>query len=177
MLGALALFSFAAAASSAELDALLASERAALLADAASLGPPAALSAAAVRRALRFKDSLAAGRLRTGPTISTIYGTITGVTGGNVTQFLGVPFAQQPVGQLRWKSPLPPQNWGSITATWWGPCCPQTEVNTWGLFTGMAEECLNLDIYAPSKPPPLTQPCKLTSAPLWIRSLATASEL
>jgi para-nitrobenzyl esterase len=83
-----------------------------------------------------------------------VYGDVTGVTGGGVNQFLGVPFAAQPVGPLRWRAPLPPPHWGAINATWFGKTCPQTEANTWAIFTGTDEACLNLNVYAPAAPPP-----------------------
>ncbi len=137
------------------LSALRSSEQAAFRADLSSSGSFAsAAGSAAVRRAERFRSSLQEGRLRAGPTVSTIYGSLTGVTSANVTQFLGVPFAQPPVGDLRWKAPAKPAAWGSRNATWWGNTCPQSEANTWGLFTGNAEDCLNLDIYMPSRTPP-----------------------
>jgi len=113
-----------------------------------------ALNLASVRRARRYNESLSSGRLTVGPVAHTIYGDLVGVVGGNVTQFLGVPFAQAPVGPLRWRSPLPPLNWGNRTAQWFGPTCPQTEANTWAIFTGTSEDCLNLNVYAPSAAPP-----------------------
>jgi hypothetical protein len=142
------------AADAAARAALADAERAAFLADARSAGLPAALSQASVRRGQRYLASLASGRLAIGPTVSTIYGSLTGVTGGNVTQFLGVPFAAPPVGPLRWRAPAKPANWGARNATWFGPTCPQTEANTWAIFTGTDEDCLNLNVYAPSAPPP-----------------------
>jgi para-nitrobenzyl esterase len=134
--------------------ALAEAERAALLADARAGGLPAALAQASVRRGQRYLAGLASGRLSIGPTVSTIYGSLTGVTGGNVTQFLGVPFAAPPVGPLRWRAPAKPANWGARNATWFGPTCPQTEANTWAIFTGTSEDCLNLNVYAPSAPAP-----------------------
>jgi para-nitrobenzyl esterase len=107
-----------------------------------------------VRRAERFRASVASGRLTAGPSVQTIYGSVSGITGGNVTQYLGVPFAAQPVGDARWRAPGKPAPWGAINATWFGPTCPQTEANTWAIFTGTDEGCLNLNIYAPSKAPP-----------------------
>lgn len=57
--------------------------------------------------------------------VETKYGTVVGVNSTNVYQYLGIPFAQQPVGDLRWKSPVEPLPWGTLNATWWGPGCIQ----------------------------------------------------
>lgn len=58
------------------------------------------------------------------------------------------------MGDLRWRAPAKPQPWGARNATWWAPTCPQTEADTWAIFTGTSEDCLNLNIYAPSGAPP-----------------------
>ena len=131
-------------------------ERETFLADLAEAQDfSAALSLSSIRRAERYRESLASGRLTVGPTVHTPYGDLIGVTGGNVSQFLGVPFAAPPVGPLRWRSPQPPQPWATPRpAQWFGPTCPQTEANTWAIFTGTSEDCLNLNVYAPSAPPP-----------------------
>ena len=45
----------------------------------------------------------------------------------HVAAFLGIPYAAQPVGSLRWKAPQPPPTWSGIReATNYGPACPQT---------------------------------------------------
>ena len=90
-------------------------------------------------------------------TVTTSYGKITGLGGDTVNQFLGVPFAQPPIGPLRWRAPLAPKPWAPavINATWFKPTCMQTEWY-WGILTGLSEDCLNADIYVPnnSTPPP-----------------------
>ena len=123
--------------------------------DASTLGLPAAVEAFTVRKGERLREGLASGRLAAGPVAHTTYGDVIGVTSGNVSQWLGVPFAAPPVGPLRWRPPQPPAPWSSPRdATWFGPTCPQTEANTWAIFTGTAEDCLNLNIYAPAAAPP-----------------------
>lgn len=89
-------------------------------------------------------------------TASTKYGTVQGIDDGRVTQFLGVPFAKPPVGDLRLKAPQPPDNWGHIMADEWKPGCMQPK-GIWTLLTGMDEDCLHMNFYLPSgtvAPPP-----------------------
>lgn len=48
------------------------------------------------------------------------------VYGGDGGVFLGIPYAQQPVGELRWKSPLPASSWTAVRdALEPGPACHQ----------------------------------------------------
>ena len=46
--------------------------------------------------------------------INTQYGILEGFEQDGVKKFLGVPFAQAPVGELRWKAPQPVQPWEGI---------------------------------------------------------------
>ena len=84
------------------LDEVLSQERSALEADVLAHNLPTALSNHAIRKAKRFQSNLESGVFTLGPTIHTIYGDITGVQSGNVTQYLGVPFAAPP----HWPSAL-----------------------------------------------------------------------
>ena len=69
-------------------------------------------------------------------------------------QCLGVPFGAPPVGPLRWKAPQPPLPWSGVRdATWFAPSCLQSEWY-WAILSGMSEDCLNANIYIPSKPAP-----------------------
>ena len=43
--------------------------------------------------------------------VQTRYGPVVGDEFNDISQFLGVPYAQPPIGELRWKKPVPPQNW------------------------------------------------------------------
>lgn len=71
--------------------------------------------------------------------------------------FRGVPYAKPPVGLLRWKSPLPPDNWDGVRdAIEFGPSCPQPVSN--GFYAKEfsssspkreSEDCLYLNIWAP----------------------------
>jgi hypothetical protein len=56
-------------------------------------------------------------------------GTVVGVTNSTfgLDSFLGIPYAQPPVGPLRWRVPVPltPNPSRIIQATAWGPACIQ----------------------------------------------------
>ncbi|ANH80137.1 carboxylesterase [Niabella ginsenosidivorans] len=71
-------------------------------------------------------------------------------TGLNI--FLGVPFAQPPTGDLRWKAPQPLHNWtGTRSAKKFGPRPVQTNVFGDMIYRSdsMSEDCLYLNIWAP----------------------------
>lgn len=85
-------------------------------------------------------------------TVTTQFGTIQGVMNGNVYQFLGIPFAKPPVGNLRWKAPQNPDNWSdTLSVTNFPPVCPQKNFDTGGTsytITGN-EDCLYLNVWTP----------------------------
>jgi para-nitrobenzyl esterase len=86
--------------------------------------------------------------------VKTKQGVIEGYTVGDVNVFLGVPFAQPPVDQLRWKAPVPAAQWsGVLETTQIPPACPQ-EVKSGFNLTFQNEDCLYLNVYAPIAPPP-----------------------
>jgi para-nitrobenzyl esterase len=79
-------------------------------------------------------------------------GTVNPATGIRI--FKGVPFAQPPVGDLRWKEPRPPNDWtGMRKADQFGPRCEQRPVFGDMNFrsNGMSEDCLYLNIWTPEK--------------------------
>ena len=68
---------------------------------------------------------------RAGDTVQTANGVVEGgmnpATG--VRMFKGIPFAQPPVGDLRWKEPQPPKDWTGVRkADQFGPRCAQRPV-------------------------------------------------
>jgi para-nitrobenzyl esterase len=58
----------------------------------------------------------------------------------------GIPFAQPPEGNLRWKAPRPPEYWGILHADTFGSICPQYDAS--GNFSG-SEDCLYLNVWRP----------------------------
>jgi len=71
-----------------------------------------------------------------------------------VRVFKGVPFAQPPAGDLRWKPPQPVKNWDGVRqAVKFGPRCMQAPVFGDMNFRsdGMSEDCLYLNVWTPAK--------------------------
>jgi len=82
-------------------------------------------------------------------TIEGMYDTKTGVQ-----KYLGIPFAQPPLGDLRWKAPLPAKNWSGIKETkHFGPRAMQAPVFGDMNFrsNGISEDCLYLNVWTPAK--------------------------
>ena len=78
------------------------------------------------------------------PVVTTDEGAVRGTTAGTVDEFLGIPYAAPPLGNLRWRSPAPPAAWQGVRdATQFGPSCPQSAVNNPFLPPGtISEDCL-----------------------------------
>lgn len=102
---------------------------------------------------------LAVTSLRVDTTVGTVYGLINGTT-PNVAQFLGIPFAEPPVGELRWSPPTVKSPVSRIDATSFSPSCPQYEssipstynIDSRGFLITpgkTSEDCLTLNIWAP----------------------------
>ncbi|MBS1872869.1 MAG: carboxylesterase family protein [Acidobacteria bacterium] len=71
-----------------------------------------------------------------------------------IRMFKGVPFAQPPVGDLRWKAPQPPEKWTGVRAAdKFGPRCMQQALFGDMNFrsNGMSEDCLYLNVWTPAK--------------------------
>jgi para-nitrobenzyl esterase len=81
-------------------------------------------------------------------------GAVRGTMAGGVRVFRGIPFAQPPVGPLRWKPPLPLARWKGVRdATEFGPACHQPPPRLSGIYVGkpmpLSEDCLTLNIWTP----------------------------
>jgi para-nitrobenzyl esterase len=74
---------------------------------------------------------------------------------GGVRSFKGIPFAQPPVGDLRWREPQPVKDWvGVRNADEFGPRCMQRTgpmADYWFRSNGMGEDCLYLNVWTPAK--------------------------
>ncbi|KAJ7163925.1 alpha/beta-hydrolase [Mycena crocata] len=81
--------------------------------------------------------------------VSLNIGTVRGVsTTTGLEKWLGIPFAEPPVGSLRFKAPVPAKAFKGIrNASTFGNACPQ--VQTTSLGAEVAEDCLFLNVWRP----------------------------
>ena len=89
-----------------------------------------------------------------GPRVTTANGVLEGTDCSGVKVFKGVPFAQPPVGQLRWRAPKPVENWSGVrSAKDFGPNPMQQNIFGDMMFgtSQMSEDCLYLNIWTPSQ--------------------------
>lgn len=89
------------------------------------------------------------------PTVEVGQGRLAGVYSNGLSVFKGVPYAQPPVGDLRWKAPAPPEKWqGTRDAESFGPSCMQSDLPEDSIYRDppeeMSEDCLSLNVWAPS---------------------------
>lgn len=75
------------------------------------------------------------------------------VTNG-ISTYFGIPFAKPPIGELRWKAPVPADNWSGIKSTKkFGPRPVQGLVfgDMNSMSDGVSEDCLYLNVWTPAK--------------------------
>lgn len=87
------------------------------------------------------------------PTVRTQTGEVQGIAERGVFAFKGIPYANPPVGSLRWKEPQPAANWQGVrSADKFGNACIQTpglsEANG-GSPGALSEDCLYLNVWTP----------------------------
>lgn len=102
--------------------------------------------------------SLPLGALQAADRVKTANGSLegTGPQASGVREFKGIPFAEPPVGDLRWAPPQPAKNWGGVRqANQFGPRCMQQALfGDMGFRSnGMSEDCLYLNVWTPAKAP------------------------
>ena len=89
------------------------------------------------------------------PRVKTDKGVVQGIDDSGVYIFKGIPFAQPPVGNLRWKPPQPAKSWnGVLKATHFGNGCMQRPIfsDMKFRFPKKSEDCLYLNVWSPVKP-------------------------
>jgi para-nitrobenzyl esterase len=89
-----------------------------------------------------------------GPVVSIASGQVRGEVTGSVAAFKGIPFAQPPVGALRWRPPQAPIPWHDIRAALrYGPDCMQVPFPGDAAPLGVrpAEDCLYLNVWTPAQ--------------------------
>jgi para-nitrobenzyl esterase len=85
-----------------------------------------------------------------GPVVVTSNGAVRGMTAGTTDEFLGLPYAAPPAGQLRWRPPHPPASWRGIRdATAFAPHCAQPD--TQAGVGSTSEDCLYLNVFRPAR--------------------------
>ena len=83
--------------------------------------------------------------------VQTGLGAIRGYSNGMSWQFLGIPYAQPPINDLRWSDPQPVRPWsGILDGAKHPPGCPQDCFLPPGSCPiSISEDCLFLNIYTP----------------------------
>jgi para-nitrobenzyl esterase len=94
------------------------------------------------------------------PLVDTIYGPLHGRQENSVIVWRGIPYAQAPVGELRFRAPQPPLPWPEVReATTFGPVAPQLSVGLESRFDVrpdpallpvQSEDCLFLNVWVPA---------------------------
>jgi para-nitrobenzyl esterase len=97
----------------------------------------------------------------TDPIVKIESGLLQGSRQGGLVVFKGIPYAEPPIGDLRWRPPVAAKPWSGIRpATKFGDDCEQTR-RSWDVGrpdAKMSEDCLTLNIWAPLKVPPKGAP-------------------
>ena len=94
--------------------------------------------------ALLFLLGLAVAVAEVTPEVTTPVGRLRGVEEAGVQAFRGIPYAEAPVKELRWRPPVPFKAWEGIReASQYGKPCMQ-------ILPGGSEDCLYLNVYSPT---------------------------
>ncbi len=94
--------------------------------------------------------SLRASSARSEPTVSVRTGKLRGrLTAAGGAVFKGIPFAQAPVGEMRWREPVLARSWSGVrNAAEFGAPCVQGST----LGEKSSEDCLYLNVWTPKWP-------------------------
>lgn len=88
--------------------------------------------------------------------VSTTAGQVRGLPrSGGGAQFHGIPYAEPPVGNLRWRAPIPAKPWTGIRdADVYGAPCVQPDLGGWNRYDAEhgREDCLYLNVNVPAWP-------------------------
>lgn len=92
-----------------------------------------------------------AAQAQASPVVHVAEGELVGQVQDGIGRFLGVPYAQPPVGEWRWAAPRPPKPWpGQRDARQFAAACPQVPEPLSDNALN-SEDCLFLNVYAPQE--------------------------
>lgn len=81
-------------------------------------------------------------------TVPTQFGPVRGSVVNGVRVWKGIPYAAAPTGELRFRSPAPPERWAEpLDCVEYGPICPQAEGIPMESGLTADEDCLSLNIW------------------------------
>src|SRR5579864_2129062 len=87
------------------------------------------------------------------PAVTVSTGSLRGSALGAGAVFKGIPFAAPPVGDLRWREPMPVKPWSGVRdATNFGAPCAQNPYFIPNAKDVSSEDCLFLNIWSPEWP-------------------------
>ena len=98
---------------------------------------------------------VSAASARPAPIVEAPAGSLRGEAVGEVNAFRGIPYAQPPLGALRWKPPAPLAPWPGVReARDFGPACLQIAMPAGSIYglelTRYSEDCLTLNVWTPA---------------------------
>ena len=117
--------------------------------------PAFAIACLAFTATFNLRPGMSADHHAVGPEVNAPAGVVQGSVEGSLRVFKGIPYAQPPVGPLRWQPPLPLARWNGVRqATEFGAACYQPAPRLSNIYAGdpmtMSEDCLTLNIWAPA---------------------------
>ena len=92
--------------------------------------------------------------------VKTENGQVSGIKSGDISIFMGIPFAAPPVGELRWKAPAPVKDWkGVLKCDKFSASPMQRNPVPFMMWTeefitppaNLSEDCLYLNVWTPAK--------------------------
>ncbi|MBJ7287287.1 carboxylesterase/lipase family protein [Williamsia sp.] len=81
--------------------------------------------------------------------VETSNGPVRGTDDGRTRVWKGIRYAAPPIGELRWRAPVPPESWTDVAdATRFGPVAPQPDIPVIDLGPDVTkdEDCLTLNV-------------------------------
>lgn len=85
-----------------------------------------------------------------GQSVKTTSGSVVGKGAGwkpEVSAYLGIPFAESPIGKLRFAAPVAFKGNGTIAATKFGLGCPEDVGGKAATMADVGDDCLNLNVW------------------------------